>query len=158
MVIYGQEKWISGYYGKNIFLNRKKIEEKKIILSEFQNRITDFLVEFEGIQAAYSVQNLVNFSGESTDIRSKFRNSYHKNTSGDIVITLMPGWLEVDNKGRVVGDANSPQVFVPFYMLGQGIKAQTMFGDYSTTDIAPTISGILGIAAPNASVGNVIRF
>ncbi len=158
MAVYGQEKWISGYYGKNIFLNRKKIEEKKINLYEFQNKITDFLVEFEGIQAAYSVQNLLNFSGEPTDVRSKFRNSYHKNTSGDIVITLMPGWVEVDGKSRVVGDANNPQVFVPFYLMGKGIKSQQLSGEYKTTDIAPTISSLLRISIPNAAIGKIINF
>ena len=156
MAIYGQEKWVSGYYGKNIYLNKKKIEDKKLNLNEFQNRITEFMAEFEGVQAAYSVSGLVSFSGESSDVRTKFRNSYHKNTSGDIVLTLMPGWVEVDNKGRVVGEANSPMTHVPFYLMGSGIKSQRIL-NANTTDIAPTLAELMGIPVPNASVGKAIE-
>lgn len=152
MAVYGQEKWISGYYGKNIFLNRKKIEEKKLNLSEFQNRISEFMIEFEGVQAAFAVSTLINFSGDASDVRTKFRNSYHKNTSGDIVLTLMPGWVEVDNKGRVVGEANNPMASVPFYLFGNGIKPHRIL-NARTIDIAPTITDFMKISAPNASVG-----
>lgn len=157
MAVYGQEKWISGYYGKNIYINKKKIEDKKLDLTEFQNRIIEFLLEFEGVQAAYSSQSLLNFFGESTDSRSKYRNSFHKKVSGDISIVLMPGWIEVDNLGRIVGEANSPQVFVPFYLIGTGIKPTQLSGNYNTVDIAPTITDLLGISRPNACVGKKIQ-
>lgn len=156
MAIYGQEKWVSGYYGKNIFLNKKKIEAKKLNLNDFLNKVTDFLSEFEGVQAAYSASNILYFSGESIDVRSKFRNSYNKNTSGDVVITLMPGWVEVDNTGRVVGDANNPQTFVPFYIMGKGVKPQRITDNYSTIDIAPTISNLMEIQYPNSCLGKPI--
>ena len=68
----------------------------------------------------------------------------------------MPGWIEVDNKGHVVGDASNPQVFVPFYLMGNGIKPQQLTGIYSSTDIAPTISGLLSIPQPNANVGKTL--
>ncbi|MHB9056270.1 MAG: alkaline phosphatase family protein [Paludibacteraceae bacterium] len=157
MAIYGQEKWVSGYYSKNIFLNKKKIEDKKLNWNEFQNRVTDFLTEFEGVQAAYTSSNILNLSGISSDIRMKTRNSFNKNTSGDILIELMPGWIEIDNKGRVVGDANSPLVFVPFYLMGKGLKPQQMTENYSTTDISPTISNLIGIPMSNACIGKIIH-
>lgn len=158
MAVYGQDKWITGYYGKNIFLNKKKIEDKKLNWSEFVNRVTDFLIEFEGVQAAYSSAGVLNFSGETSDFRAKFRNSFNKNTSGDILISLMPGWVEVDNSGRVVGEANTPQVYVPFYLMGKGIKPQQITGSFSTIDIAPTISSLLGIPLPNACIGKSINY
>ena len=154
--IYGQEKWVSGYYGKNIYLNKKKIEDKRLNLTEFQSKVTDFMTEFEGVQAAYTASGIVNFSGEASDVRTKYRNSFHKKTSGDIMLVLMPGWVEVDNKGRIAGDANSPVVYVPFYLMGNGIKPQQIL-DAATTDIAPTIARLMGIPAPNASVGKELK-
>lgn len=153
MAIYGQEKWISGYYGKNIFLNKKRIEEKKLNFQEVQHRTAEFLMEFEGIQAAYPINEIVNYSGNSMDVRSKYRNSYHKNTTGDIVITLLPGWVEVDDKNQLVGTANSPRVYIPFYLLGAKIKPQKINVACQTIDIAPTLARLLGIPTPNASVG-----
>ncbi len=157
MAIYGQEKWVSGYYGKNIFLNKKKIEEKKLNWKEFQEKVTDFMIEFEGVQAAYSATEILNFSGENSDVRNKIRNSFHKNTAGDVFISLMPGWIEVDNKGRVVGDANSPQVSLPFYILRKGMAAQQITDEYHSIDIAPTISALMGIPNPNANLGKQIK-
>ena len=68
----------------------------------------------------------------------------------------MPGWIEVDNKGNVVGDANNPVVNVPFYLMGKGIKPHQVTEIYSTTDIAPTISSLMDIPFPNACTGRQI--
>ena len=153
MAIYGQEKWISGYYGKNIFLNKKRMEEKKMNIPEVLERTAEFLMEFEGIQAAYPINEIINYAGSSIDVRSKYRNSYHKNTSGDIVITLLPGWVEVDDKNQLVGTANAPRVYIPFYLLGAKIKPQKVNVACQTIDIAPTLARLLGIPTPNACMG-----
>ena len=153
MALYGQEKWISGYYGKNIFLNKKRIEEKKLNFEEVKSRTAEFLLEFEGIQAAYPINDIVNFTGNSVDVRSKYRNSYHKTTAGDIVITLLPGWVEIDDKNQVVGTANTPRVYLPFYLYGARVKPQKISTDCKTTDIAPTLAYLLGLPLPNACIG-----
>lgn len=158
MAIYGQEKWIAGYYGKNIFFNKKKIEEKKINWNEFLNRVTEFVVEFEGVHSAYSAPEIFNFSGDVSDPRLKFRNSFHKNSSGDVVIALMPGWVEVDNDGKIVGDTNSPVITIPFYMMGAGLKQKVVSEKCLSTDIAPTISRMLMLPNPNACVGNRMSY
>lgn len=157
MAVYGQEKWVSGYYGKNIFLNKKKIEDNKLNLNEFQNMVTEFMSEFEGVQTAYSTQDILSFSGDLADVRLKYKNSYHKNMSGDIAIVLLPGWVEVDNEGRIVGGANSSITYVPFYLMGNGIKPQQLTQDCSTVDIAPTLCDLTGVANPNAAIGKKIK-
>ena len=156
MAIYGQEKWILGYCGKNIFLNKEKIESKKLNVEEFQNRLSNFLTEFEGVQAAYSVSQIRNFGNNMSDSRSKIANSYHKNSGGDIVISLMPGWVEIDNKGNVVGESNAQQTYIPFYLIGGGLKAKKINIDCQSIDIAPTICSLLGIPFPNACTGKPI--
>ena len=156
MAIYGQEKWILGYCGKNIFLNKEKIESKKLNVEEFQNRLSDFLTEFEGVQAAYSVSQIRNFGNNMSDSRSKIANSYHKNSGGDIVISLMPGWVEIDKKGNIVGESNVQQTYVPFYLFGGGLKTKKINTECQSIDIAPTICNLLGIPFPNACTGKAI--
>ncbi len=157
MAVYGQEKWISGYYAKNIFLNKEKIAEKKLNYTDFQKTVTEFMLEFEGIQAAYPSMQVLNMGGNSNSEMARLRNSTNKNCVGDIIITLLPGWMEVDNKNNPVGESNAIVSYTPLYFYGWKIKPQTVSVSYQTTDIAPTISRIMDIPMPNACIGKPIE-
>ena len=76
---------------------------------------------------------------------------------GDVIITLLPGWLEVDNKNNPVGESNAIVSYTPLYFYGWKIKPQTITGSYQSTDIAPTLARILNIPIPNASIGRQIE-
>lgn len=157
MAVYGQEKWIEGYYAKNIYLNKTKIEEKKINLREMQQNIADFMVEFEGIQAAFTSSQLINMSGNTNSQLFRMHHSTNKNSVGDIILTLLPGWLEVDDKNNPIGESNAIVSFTPVYFYGWKIPTQKIVNAYQTTDIAPTISRILNIPMPNACIGKPIE-
>jgi hypothetical protein len=156
MAIYGQEKWISGYYGKNIFLNKEKIAAKKLNFSDFQKTVAEFMLEFEGIQAAFPSSQVFGTSGDLNSEMAKLRNSSHKTSIGDVVFTLLPGWIEVDSKNNPVGESNAIVSNTPLYFYGWKIKPQTVSAAYQTTDIAPTISRIMNTPMPNACIGKPI--
>jgi len=156
MAIYGQEKWISGYYGKNIFLNKEKITTKKLNFNDFQKNVAEFMLEFEGIQAAFPSSLILNMGGDSNSEIARLRNSTNKNCIGDVIFTLLPGWIEVDNKNNPVGESNAIISYAPLYFYGWKIKPQTVSCSYQTTDIAPTISRIMNIPMPNACIGKPI--
>jgi hypothetical protein len=156
MAVYGQERWILGYYGKNIFLNKDKIVERKLNYSDFQKTVAEFMLDFEGIQSAFPSSQVLNMGGNSNSEMAKLRNSSNKNYIGDVIITLMPGWLEVDNKNNLIGESNAIVSYTPVYFFGWKIKPQIISTSYQTTDIAPTISRILDIPIPNASIGKPI--
>lgn len=157
MAIYGPEKWIEGYYGKHIYLNKPLIEEKNIDFKELQEVAKEFLLEFEGVQSAYSFSQLMNISAGADTEMAKIRNSSHKNTAGDIILTLMPGWLEVDDNAASVGETDALVSYLPLYFYGWKIAQQTITTKHQITDIAPTLSDILQIAYPNATIGTSIR-
>lgn len=157
MAVYGQERWIDGYYGKNIFLNKSKIEEKKINFREMQQNIADFMLEFEGIQAAFPASQILNMGGNANSEMVRIRNSTHKTSVGDIIISLLPGWIEVDDNNIPVGESNAIVSYTPLYFFGWQVKPQKIVTSYQTTDIAPTLSRILNIPMPNASIGKPIE-
>lgn len=157
IALYGQERWIDGYYGKNIFLNKQKIEEKKISFREMQQTVADFMVEFDGIQTAFPSSHILNMGGNADTEMVRLRNSTHKSSTGDIIITLLPGWMEVDDKNMPVGESNAIVSYTPLYFYGWQIKPQQVANSYHTTDIAPTLSRILNIPMPNASIGRPIE-
>ena len=156
MAVYGQEKWISGYYAKNIFLNKEKIAAKKLNFADFQKTVAEFMMDFEGIQSAIPNSQVLTASVNSNSEMARLHNSTNKNSVGDIFITLMPGWQEVDNKNNLIGESNAIVSYTPVYFFGWKIKPQIISASYQTTDIAPTISRILDIPIPNASIGKPI--
>ena len=157
MAVYGQQKWISGYYGKNIFLNKDKIEEKKLNFSTVQQTVADFLLNFEGIQSAFTSSQVLNTSGNANSEMTRIKNSTNKNSTGDVIITLLPGWLEVDNKNNPVGESNAIISYTPLYLYGWQIKPQSVTTSYQAIDIAPTLSRLLNIPIPNACIGRPIE-
>lgn len=157
MAVYGQEKWISGYYGKNIFLNREKIAAKKLNLRDFQQTVAEFMLEFEGIQTAFPSSQVLASNGNTNSEMSRLRNSTNKSTVGDIIFTLLPGWIEVDNKNNPVGESNAIVSYTPLYFYGWKVKPQNISTSYQATDVAPTLSRILDIPMPNACIGKPIE-
>jgi hypothetical protein len=157
MALYGHEPWIADYYGKNIYLNREKIEEKKLNLRDFQQVVADFMLEFEGVQSAYTAAQVMSMGGgETNGEMSRIRNSFTKTSAGDVVVTLQPGWVETNEKGEAIGVSNSAISSVPLYVFGWKTPKQTVEQKYWITDIAPTLCKILNIPTPNANVGTVI--
>jgi len=157
MAIYGQERWVLGYSSRNIFLNRRLIEERNLSLQEVQQVVADFMIEFEGIRTAYTAHQ-IQIQPQSTDRAAvNVRNSHHKLSGGDVVISLLPGWLEVDNQNNPVGEIMSNNSQIPVFFYGWRMKRQQINALHYITDLAPTLSRLMGIPTPNASIGNVIE-
>ncbi|MDR0811781.1 MAG: hypothetical protein LBN23_05890, partial [Paludibacter sp.] len=157
MALYGQERWVTGYCGKNIFLNHKLIEEKHLNLLEIQRTVATFMHEFEGIQSAFPVTDILLSNADENGVFSRLRNSIHTKTAGDVVITLLPGWLELDNEMRPIGASNAVQSFAPVFFSGWKVRIRDIETPCGIIDIAPTLCKILNIPRPNACIGTVIR-
>jgi bisphosphoglycerate-independent phosphoglycerate mutase (AlkP superfamily) len=88
---------------------------------------------------------------------SKLRNSFQKNSKGDVVITLLPGWLELDDENNPVGESNAVVSSTPVYFYGWNIEPKRITATHSVIDIAPTICEILRLPYPNAATGKPIE-
>jgi hypothetical protein len=141
---------------ENIFLNKKKIEEKKLNFREIQQQVADFMLEFEGVHSAFTSTQILTMGGNTSSEMLRLRNSSHKSSAGDVVITLLPGWLEVDDKMNPVGESNAIISYTPAYFYGWNVKKKTINKPYQVTDLAPTISRMLNIPMPNAVVGSPV--
>jgi predicted AlkP superfamily pyrophosphatase or phosphodiesterase len=154
--IYGQGNWVTAYHEKQIYLNHRLIEDSNLKLSEFQQKIADFMLEFSGVANAITSSTLQS-SNFTSGIFEKFQNSYNQRRSGDIIINLEPGWVE--NNGSVTSgnSAYSYDVHVPLILYGWKIKRRSILTPVNMTDISPTLSTLLGITWPNGATGNPIR-
>jgi hypothetical protein len=155
MAIYGQHQWIVGYHDKNIYLDHAAIEQKGISLDEMQQRCASFMLDLQGIQTAFTTMQIMTADGNARDEAARMKNSYNKHRSGDVVFTLMPGWVESDNKGNVLPINNGKTSYVPLLFFGDAIQSQQL-PDHAITDLAPTLTWLLQTGFPNANIGSPI--
>jgi predicted AlkP superfamily pyrophosphatase or phosphodiesterase len=88
------------------------------------------------------------------------KNGYDAERSGQISLVFRAGCLPVMFKkgGTTHGSCYHYDTHVPFLLFGKGIKHAELGEKVQITDIAPTISTILGIAAPQSTIGsNLIK-
>ncbi len=156
MLLHGQGNWVTGYHAKNIYLNERLAEQKKIDFRLIEYQAQRFMAEFQGVASVYITNNLYNISGLSET--EKVKNSIHSKKSGTIYFTLLPGWIEVDNNNEPIGISGRNMISAPLLFYGWNLHEQKINTPVMATDIAPTISQILKITKPNACVGKIIPF
>lgn len=148
MATYGEGQYVEGYYNQQIYLNHKLIEKKQLNLVEIQEKASDFLVQFSGVNEVYSAHRLL--LGSWSPQIERIRNGFHRKHSGDLLIDVLPGWTvmnENNSDNRVVRAAHIP---APLFFIGYGATAEKVSTPVSTSCIAPTLANALRIRAPNA--------
>lgn len=153
---YGKGDWVKLYYNQQIYLNRLLIEDSKLNLEEVQQKVVDFMIQFDGIANAVSSSTLMR-SEFNKGMYEKMQNSFNQRRSGDVMLNLKPGWLE---DITLTSSSNSPYVYdthIPLIWYGWRIKRQEQSEKVEITDIAPTISFLLNIAKPNGSTGKTLN-
>lgn len=149
MAVYGPGQYVETYYDRQIFLDHKLIEDRKLDLVEVMRRSTEFVVQMSGVQNAYSSQRLL--LGSWTPKIEKIRNTYNPNRSGDIYIEVMPGWSVVDEhftkEVKVVREAYTSS---PLMFIGFGVKPGKLYTPVKIAAIASTVAHFMRIRAPNA--------
>ncbi|MBQ5424802.1 MAG: alkaline phosphatase family protein [Bacteroidales bacterium] len=154
--IYGDGDWILDFNNSQIYLNRSLIEDSQISLNEFREKIIDFIMNSAGIANAIGAnqfQNIVFVEGMPV----KMQNSYNQKRSGDIMISLKPGWIEDIPYCTDHNSGYSCNTHVPLIWYGWKVKKQKVFSQINITDIAPTVSTALGTPPPPIVSGKVLE-
>lgn len=153
---YGEGEWVLGYSDQQIFLNRNLIEDAKLSLKEFQEKVAAFMIQFNGVAnavTAYSLQTQ-NFTD---GILKAIQNSYNPKRSGDVLIALEPGWIE---ESPYLYDHNSSYSYdthVPLFWYGWKIPRLTINRKLNIIDIVPTLSALIQIEVPMGATGEPIQ-
>jgi predicted AlkP superfamily pyrophosphatase or phosphodiesterase len=151
--VYGEGEWVKGYSERQIYLNRTLIEDARIPLEDVQKKVARFLVQFSGVAAAYPYSAF-----EANDFGNgnlkRIINNFNSQRSGDVIVTLNPGWIEKD--GDFVTNHNSPYEYdahVPLVWYGWTVNRSTISRKVNMTDIAATLSVLCKVPYPNACTG-----
>jgi len=154
---YGDSLFLS-FYGLEIILDKKKIEEKKLSVETIENQVAGFVMQFKGVAGAVTGTTLRN-SNFTEGVNSFIQKGYNAQRSGDVIINLEPGWIEFykSKTGTTHGSPYSYDTHVPLIWYGWQIKNGSSTQYMNIIDIAPTIALMLNIQFPNGCLGRPVQ-
>ena len=155
--VYGEGNWILDYNNNQLFLNKILIEDSGISIRDFQEKIIAFIINSNGITNAinaYQFQNIIFNSG----MPQKMQNSFNQKRSGDIMISLKPGWIEDIAFATNHNSGYNYDTHVPLIFYGWKIKKQIVYSEINMTSLAPTISSFLNTPPPPMTSGRVLEY
>ena len=153
---YGEGDWIVDFNNSQIYLNNTLIEDSQISLNEIREKIVNFIMNSAGVSnaiCANQFESIVFVEGMPV----KMQNSYNQKRSGDIMISLRPGWIEDVPYCTDHNSGYSCNTHVPLLWYGWKVKKQKVFSQINITDIAPTVSTALGTPPPPIVSGKVLE-
>ena len=155
---FGVEGLLKNMSNQQLFLNYKLITDTpSLSLNKVTKALQHYMTQQPNVQYVFTraeleARSMINSIGKLV------QNGFHQRSSGDVAYVLTPATISYSKTGSTHG---SPQVYdthVPLLFYGKGIQKGKTFKKTAVTDIAPTISALLGIAAPNAATGDVLEF
>lgn len=148
MAIYGQGQYVEAYFGNQLYLNHKLIEQKQLNLAEVLETCEDFLFQYSGVRDVYTSTRLI--QGAWTPGINRIRNSYNPKCSGDILIQPNPGWTLLNEdlgQSKLVRDSYFE---FPLIFFGHNLRPEKIQTPVTVDCIAPTLAHFMRIRAPNA--------
>jgi predicted AlkP superfamily pyrophosphatase or phosphodiesterase len=152
---YGKGEWIRAYHAQQIYLNHTLIEDSKLSLTQMQDYIAQFMLQFSGV--ANTVTSRTMQTANFTDgVFRKIQNSYNQKRSGDVIINLKAGWVEKSEASTGGTSSYSYDSRIPLIWYGWKLGRANITREIDIIDIAPTISTFLNITYPNSCTGTPI--
>ncbi len=155
-LVYGPGDWIVDYDQGQIYLNRELIEERKLDVKEMQDKVADFMIEFEGVAKVMTAYSLTHTSFPE-GMNRLVQNSFSRKRSGDVLFCIHPTWVSELKEIEDMYFRYSRRSVVPLYLYGAGVKPGVQENGMMMSDLLPTLCEILGIPVPYTAHGKPVK-
>ncbi|MEN8184672.1 MAG: alkaline phosphatase family protein [Myxococcota bacterium] len=142
------------FAGNQAAVKRGLLESRGVELDRAVGIARDYLARQQSIEHVWTREEIERGEGE---IAQLYRNSYHPQRSGDLMVQLAPTCLiSFYDEGTTHGTPYPYDRRVPLLFWGEGVLPGAIPGPAATVDIAPTLAGRLGVATPPDLAGRVL--
>lgn len=154
---YGTNDIVENISNNQIFLNREKVKDLGLNLKAVQEAIVNEQIGYEHVSKAYTAYTMssTNFT---TGIETLLQKGFDQKRSGDVIIVDDPAYINYSKTGSTHGSGLNYDTHVPLLLFGKGIKPGSTLQKTEITDIAPTMSALLGISFPSGAIGKPLDF
>ena len=153
---YGNGEWILGYIDRALYLNHNLIIDKGLSLEKVQNEVATFVMQLRGVSQAITAEAMRG-SYFGSGYGRKVQNGFYPRRSGDVVINLMPEWIEERDQIRSLsGSMYRYDCQVPLIFYGADCQPILRHEPIDMTSLAVVQAQLLGITPPSAAEGDKI--
>ena len=153
---YNVKDLIENMSNGQLFFDKEKIKAMQLNLNTVLEESKQELLKEEGVFQVLLRTDLEKFEYTQFEM-GMVQRGFNIKRSGDLVLLFNPSWSKYRKYGTEHGTGYSYDTHVPLLWYGNNIPKGSSTKKYSITDIAPTISMLLGIKFPNACIGMPIE-
>lgn len=153
---FGIENTVVSMFNYQVHLNHARIDSAKADEAAIRNWIIQYVKKNDAVANAFPTAEIMTTPVNKT-LREMLANGYNPRRSGDIQITLKPGYIEGGATGTTHGLWYPYDAHIPLLWYGWGIKKGKTSHETYMTDIAATVAALLHIQMPSGNVGKVIE-
>ena len=153
---HGPGAWVLDFGNLQVYLNRPLLAQKGLDLAKTQAEVAAMLLALPGVAQTRTATDLQRTHwSEGQGMLQE--NGFYAPRSGDVLVTLLPGWLEAYAfpviKGTTHGTTWSYDTHVPLLFWGWHVKHGESAAPVRVVDIAATLARFLHIQEPSGSSG-----
>lgn len=153
---YGTIDIIENVSNNQIFLNKTKLKELDLDLHDVEQELVDEQIGYANIAKVYTATTM-NSTNFTTGIEALIQNGFNQKRSGDVIVVDDIANIAYGKTGSTHGSGSNYDTHVPLLFFGKGINHGHTYKRTEISDIAPTISALLGISFPNGAIGQPIE-
>ena len=152
---HGTDNFVIGFWRPSLYLNRETVKKLGLDPESVENALAEEIIKVPGIALAVTRTRLLTGNVPNTPIMEKVQRAFHPRRSGEVIIVQEQFWHLGGGTGPSAthGSPHSYDTHVPIMFAGPGVKPQTVHRPVAPSDIASTLSALLGIKPPSGSVG-----
>jgi predicted AlkP superfamily pyrophosphatase or phosphodiesterase len=151
------DKLVIGIINYQVYLDRNKIIENKLIKDAVYKEAISYLLKQPGISRAIAL-DAISETTLNAGLKNSLVNGFYPSRSGDIQLLFQPQWIEgFETRGTTHGVWNPYDAHIPLVWYGWNITPGKTNRPVYMTDIAPTIASMLHVQMPSGSIGHPIE-
>ena len=153
---YGNADYVTLIRDGKVYLEEKVATGKGIDIKKLREEAKNFLLKMGGVSEAFTIDELLR--AESPRLQNMALGMDPKNAP-DLILLFTPGWTVTDDnvypsESKKVRMANPA---TPAFIMAPGVAPETITYAVDATTLAPTITSLLRIRAPNGAASKPLR-
>ena len=154
------EDLIAGFYNPSFYLKEARIAELGLELAAVESVVAEAIGEYPGFALAVTRSQLLRGEVPDQHLFRMVQRSFHPQRSGHVLVAAAPFWYLYYNPMAHTAIHGSPHAYdthVPILFSRPGTRPVEIARRVGVESVAPTISALLGIEPPSASVGSALE-
>lgn len=151
--------FVRGFMLPAVYLDEQAVRDAGLEPAAVERAAADFLGARRGVHAALARADLLAGRLPADEALVRVARAFHPERSGHVVVVPEPGWYLGGGREDNASTHGSPWAYdthVPVFVAGPGIRPGRIARRVAVEDLAPTLSQLLSVAVPSASVGRPV--